>query len=120
MIRKAMKEKVIQEQTNLYDHFFVPTSESKVKVTAAHLPYFDSDFWPGKADILLEDKNKSQAKGSKAVIERALRAAKRDASTGNPKDILLMHQVSLFSFCFSHPLYLLHSLFATFPYSKFS
>ncbi|XP_042438288.1 histone acetyltransferase HAC12-like isoform X2 [Zingiber officinale] len=93
MIRKAIKEKVIQEQTNLYDHFFVPTSESKVKVTAAQLPYFDSDFWPGKADFLLEDKNKSQAKGTKAVIERALRAAKRDASTGNPKDILLMHQL---------------------------
>lgn len=96
MIRKAMKEKVILEHTNLYDNFFVHTSECKTKVTAARLPYFDNDFWPGKADILLqEDKNESQRKGTKAVIERALRAAKRDASAGNPKDILLMHQVML-------------------------
>ncbi|WOL02901.1 histone acetyltransferase HAC1-like isoform X2 [Canna indica] len=94
MIRKAMKEKIILERTNLYDYFFMLTSECKAKVTAARLPYFDSDFWPGKAEILLlEDKNESHAKGTKTAVQRALRAAKRDAMTGNPKDILLVHQL---------------------------
>ncbi|XP_008782409.2 histone acetyltransferase HAC1-like isoform X2 [Phoenix dactylifera] len=95
MIKKATKQKVVAEHSNLYDHFFVPTSECKAKVTAVRLPYFDSDYWPGEAEILLQkgDDSVSQKKGTKAAIERALRAARRDSPIGNPKDILLMHQL---------------------------
>nr|XP_010940016.1 histone acetyltransferase HAC1 [Elaeis guineensis]XP_019710712.1 histone acetyltransferase HAC1 [Elaeis guineensis] len=95
MIRKATKQNVVMEHSNLYDHFFVPAGECKAKVSAAHLPYFDSDYWPGEAEILLqrEDESVSQKKGTKAAIERALRAARRDSPIGNPKDILLMRQL---------------------------
>ena len=91
MIRKATKQNVVMEHSNLYDHFFVPAGECKAKVSAAHLPYFDSDYWPGEAEILLQkgDESVSQKKG-----ERVLRAFGRDSSIGNPKDILLMHRVN--------------------------
>ncbi|PKA49281.1 Histone acetyltransferase HAC1 [Apostasia shenzhenica] len=95
MIRKALKGKIVMEQTNLYDHFFVHTSESKEKITAARLPYFDSDFWPGEADRILQGCNgnvpEKKAKKAEAVMQRALRAARRDALfIENEKDVLLM------------------------------
>ncbi|XP_008787929.2 histone acetyltransferase HAC1-like [Phoenix dactylifera] len=95
MIRKATKQNVVMEHSNLYDQFFVPASECKAKVSAVRLPYFDSDYWPGEADVLLqrEDESVSQKKGTKAAIERALRAARRDSPIGNSKDTLLMHQL---------------------------
>nr|XP_019702086.1 histone acetyltransferase HAC1 isoform X2 [Elaeis guineensis] len=90
MIKKATKQKVVMEHSNLYDHFLIPASGRKAKFTAARLPYFDSDYWPGEAEILLQkgDESVSQKKG-----ERVLRAFGRDSSIGNPKDILLMHRL---------------------------
>lgn len=95
IIRKAEKEKIVVEHTNLYDHFLQPPSDCKVKVSAARLPYFDSDFWPGAAEDLLKKGvgSRSQKKGNKAAIDRVLRAAKRDSLTGNVKDILLINQL---------------------------
>ena len=102
MIRKATKQNVVMEHTNLYDHFFVPANECKAKVSAARLPYFDSDYWPGEAEMLLQkgDESVSRKKRTSAATKRVLRAFRRDSPIGNPKDILLMHQVDFFPLIF--------------------
>jgi E1A/CREB-binding protein len=102
MLRKASKESIVAELTNLYDHFFVTNGEGKAKVTAARLPYFDGDYWPGAAEDLIyqmrqdEDGRKQNKKGStkKTITKRALKASGQTDLSGNAsKDLLLMHKV---------------------------
>ncbi|CAN8259549.1 unnamed protein product [Cochlearia groenlandica] len=102
MLRKASKEKVVVECTNFYDHFFVQSGECKAKVTAARLPYFDGDYWPGAAEDLIdqmsqeEDGKKSTRKvmSKKVISKRALKAVGQlDLSVNASKDLLLMHKL---------------------------
>ncbi|CAN1139410.1 Histone acetyltransferase HAC12 [Linum perenne] len=102
MLRKAAKENIVVELTNLYDHFFVSGGECKAKVTAARLPYFDGDYWPGAAEDLIyqlnqdEDGRKHNKKGTtkKTITKRALKASGQTDLTGNAsKDLLLMHKL---------------------------
>ncbi|KAG8638160.1 histone acetyltransferase HAC1 isoform X2 [Manihot esculenta] len=102
MLRKASKENIVVELTNLYDHFFVSTGECKAKVTAARLPYFDGDYWPGAAEDLIyqlnqeEDGRKQNKKGTtkKTITKRALKASGQSDLSGNAsKDLLLMHKL---------------------------
>ncbi|XVF74891.1 hypothetical protein PTKIN_Ptkin13bG0147000 [Pterospermum kingtungense] len=102
MLRKASKENVVVDLTNLYDHFFVTTGECKAKVTAARLPYFDGDYWPGAAEDLInqlrqeEDGRKLNKKGTtkKTITKRALKASgQSDLSANASKDLLLMHKL---------------------------
>ncbi|CAH9088346.1 unnamed protein product [Cuscuta europaea] len=102
MLRKASKEKIVVDLTNLYDHFFVSTGECKAKVTASRLPYFDGDYWPGAAEDMIyqlqqeEDGRKQYKKGSlkKAITKRALKASGQTDLSGNAsKDLLLMHKL---------------------------
>ncbi|KAL1204838.1 Histone acetyltransferase HAC5 [Cardamine amara subsp. amara] len=102
MLKKAAKEKVVVECTNFYDHFFVQSGECKAKVTAARLPYFDGDYWPGAAEDLIdqmsqeEDGKKSNRKlmPKKVISKRALKAVGQlDLSVNASKDLLLMHKL---------------------------
>ncbi|XP_010534779.1 PREDICTED: histone acetyltransferase HAC5 isoform X1 [Tarenaya hassleriana] len=102
MLKKASKEKVVVERTNLYDHFFVQSGECRAKVTAARLPYFDGDYWPGAAEDLIhqmgqeEDDKKLNRRGvtKKIISKRALKAAGQlDLSVNASKDLLLMHKL---------------------------
>lgn len=103
MLRKAAKEDIVVELTNLYDHFFVPNvGECKAKVTAARLPYFDGDYWPGAAEDIIyqlqqeEDGRKLHKKGltKKTISKRALKAfGQADLSGNASKDLLLMHKL---------------------------
>ncbi|KOM44695.1 hypothetical protein LR48_Vigan05g230000 [Vigna angularis] len=102
MLRKAAKENIVVDLTNLYDHFFVSSGECRAKVTAARLPYFDGDYWPGAAEDLIhqlrqeEDGRKQNKKGTtkKTITKRALKASGQSDLSGNAtKDLLLMHKV---------------------------
>lgn len=106
MLRKAVKEKIVVDLTNLFDHFFTTTGECKAKITAARLPYFDGDYWPGAAEDMIfqlqqeEDGRKHHKKGAmkKTISKRALKASGQSDLSGNAtKDILLMHKVILSS-----------------------
>ncbi|KAJ0984122.1 hypothetical protein J5N97_002478 [Dioscorea zingiberensis] len=101
MLRKASKENIVVDLTNLYDHFFI-MGESKARVTAARLPYFDGDYWPGAAEDMInqlrqeEDGRKQQKKGKtkKIISKRALKAAGQADLSGNAsKDALLMQKL---------------------------
>ncbi|KAH6763618.1 histone acetyltransferase of the CBP family 12 [Perilla frutescens var. frutescens] len=102
MLRKAAKENIVVELTNLYDHFFVTTGECRAKVTASRLPYFDGDYWPGAAEDMIfqlqqeEDGRKQHKKGTlkKTITKRALKASGQTDLSGNAsKDLLLMHKL---------------------------
>lgn len=102
MLKKAAKENVVVNITNLYDHFFTSTGECRAKVTAARLPYFDGDYWPGAAEDLIyqlrqeEDGRKQNKKGTtkKTITKRALKASGHSDLSGNAsKDLLLMHKL---------------------------
>ncbi|XP_074268313.1 histone acetyltransferase HAC1-like isoform X2 [Silene latifolia] len=102
MLRKAIRENIVVDLTNLYEHFFIQTGESKAKVTAARLPYFDGDYWPGAAEDMInlinqeEECRRLNKKGvtKKMITKRALKASGQlDLSSNASKDILLMHKL---------------------------
>ncbi|KAF7088568.1 hypothetical protein CFC21_091661 [Triticum aestivum] len=102
MLRKATKEEIVVELTNLYDHFFITMGECKAKVTASRLPYFDGDYWPGAAEDMInqlrqeEDDRKLQKKSKtkKIITKRALKAAGHTDLSGNAsKDAMLMQKL---------------------------
>jgi E1A/CREB-binding protein len=105
MLRKATNEGIVVELTNLYEHFFNPKTECKAKVTAARLPYFDGDYWPGAAEDIInqiflpEDDRNLQKKGKlkKTITKRALKIAGLTDLNGNAsKDAMLMQKVYIF------------------------
>ncbi|PKU59864.1 histone acetyltransferase HAC1 [Dendrobium catenatum] len=102
MLRKAAKENIAVGLTNLFDHFFISTGECKAKVTAARLPYFDGDYWPGAAEDMIiqlqqEEDGKKQLKKGKTkltITKRALKAAGHtDLGCNASKDALLMQKL---------------------------
>nr|CAB3480437.1 unnamed protein product [Digitaria exilis] len=105
MLRKATNEGIVVELTNLYEHFFNPKTDCKAKVTAARLPYFDGDYWPGAAEDIInqiflpENGRNLQKKGKlkKTITKRDLKAARLTDLTGSSsKDAMLMQNVNSF------------------------
>ncbi|KAL2642143.1 hypothetical protein R1flu_009730 [Riccia fluitans] len=103
MLKKATGDGIVAEVTNLYDHFFTSTGECRSKVTAARLPYFDGDYWPGAAEDMIvqlqqeeEDGRKLQKKGKnkKTATKRASKAAAQAELASNAsKDMQLMYKL---------------------------
>ncbi|KAB1211065.1 Histone acetyltransferase HAC5 [Morella rubra] len=98
MLRKAAREKIVINCTNLYDHFFVLTEEYQRKVTAARLPYFDGDYWSCAAENVInsieeESIRDSQRKVKQVVTNRNLRAMERASPGSTMKDIILMQKL---------------------------
>ena len=104
LIRKAAKENIVVDCTNVYDHFFVRNEECKVKITAARLPYFDGDYLSGAAvNIFKTIDIGSQSKAKQVVSMRTLKAMGHpDLSVDAAKDIVLMQKVN---FLLSLPFY---------------
>ncbi|CAH8381259.1 unnamed protein product [Eruca vesicaria subsp. sativa] len=99
MLRKAAKEGIVAATTNLYDHFFLQIGECRAKVTAARLPYFDGDYWPGAAEDIIqqmgqEDDGNKKGVLKKPITKRALKGfGQSDLSRNTSKDQLLMHKL---------------------------
>lgn len=102
MLKKAISEGIVVELTNLYDHFFQSTGECKAKVTAARLPNFDGDYWPGAAEEIINLLNQekeggeviNRGKTKKIITKRALKAAgQSDLSSNECKDLVLMQRL---------------------------
>nr|XP_043638664.1 histone acetyltransferase HAC12-like [Erigeron canadensis] len=93
MLRKAAKDGIVVEQTNLYNQFFVPTNEENSKITATHLPYFDGSYWSGIAEIIskkLEEEENSGGSYSKLPSKRIWLSMGQDRPT---KDAIVMQHL---------------------------
>ncbi|XP_047315188.1 histone acetyltransferase HAC1-like isoform X2 [Impatiens glandulifera] len=102
MLKKTWEEGIAVGLTNLYDHFFTTTGECKAKVTAAQLPYFDGDYWPGAAEDMIyqlhqeEDGKKllKRVPSKKSLTKRSLKASGQyDLPPNTSKDLLLMSKL---------------------------
>eukprot|EP01018_Ginkgo_biloba_P022499 Gb_41268 [translate_table: standard] len=118
MLYKATKENIVMDVKNLYDYFFVSTGECKARVTAARLPYFDGDYWPGAAEDMLmqfqqeeEEGRKQQRKGKsqKPATKRASKAAAQAEQASNAsKDALLMRKLGQFIYPIKEDFIMVH------------
>lgn len=89
MLGKAAKENVVVNVTNLYDQFFVSALECNAKITAARLPYFDEDYFPGAAEDLIYQKKRRSGQSDLPL---------------DPDD-LLMQNVNLNLHCYTKSIY---------------
>ncbi|KAM7506920.1 hypothetical protein LguiA_017373 [Lonicera macranthoides] len=107
MLRKAEKENIAVDYTNLYDQFFVPR-ECNTKITAARLPYFDGGYWSIAAQNIvakIEQENRGgREKLEKLVTKRTFKSMGHSNPSEGAKDILVMQKV------FYAELFVLHNI----------
>lgn len=99
MFGKAIRDGVVVEVTNLYDHFFVPTRECKADEKAVNLPYFDGDYWPAAAESVIErlqqeDKEKIRTPRTIPNIRASILAMETNVASSTSMDRRLMHKAS--------------------------
>ncbi|CAI9284690.1 unnamed protein product [Lactuca saligna] len=97
MLKKGSEDGVVMDYTNLYNQFFVASGEGNTKITAAHLPFFDSDYWSGAAENIgrkLEVEETSDGGlQSKLPNKRNLKAMEQDKPDVVVKDVLVMQKL---------------------------
>ncbi|XP_076883366.1 histone acetyltransferase HAC4-like, partial [Bidens hawaiensis] len=91
MIKKAMKDGIAVDQTNLYNEFFIP---SNAKVSASRLPYFLGDCWSDAAENISKKLDEEEKSGenlfAKSRTKRILMANGQEHVT---KEALVMHRL---------------------------
>jgi len=97
MLKKATEENIIVGLTNVYDHFFLPTTEKgNSKVTASRLPYFDGDCWCGNAMVVANTLEKESRGDYEKLLKQVSNRTMKDMGHAKPsKDILVMQKVCL-------------------------
>ncbi|KAJ0629117.1 putative histone acetyltransferase chromatin regulator PHD family [Helianthus annuus] len=91
MIRKAVKDGIVVDQTNLYNEFF---ATSNVNVSAARLPYFDGDCWSDAAINISKKLDDEESSGGKLCVKsRAKRISMVNGDESLTKDALVMNKL---------------------------
>lgn len=93
MLRKAARDNIVVDYSNLYDKFFVPHGECNTKVTAARLPYFDGDYWSDAAQIIVKKVGGGSQKVKRQITKRTAKAMGHNTPSDVMKDILVMQEV---------------------------
>lgn len=96
MLRKAARDNIVLDYSNLYDKFFVPHGECNKKVTAARLPYFDGDYWSDAAQIIVKKvglESGGSQKVKRQITKRTAKAMGHNTPSDVTKDILVMQEV---------------------------
>lgn len=99
MLRKGMKENIVVGLTNLYDHFFTRQGESRAKITAVRLPYFEGDYWPGVAEEIIDKllPEDDDLKQQRSKLRKVTMTECANVTGDTSKDDILMQKVA--SFC---------------------
>lgn len=92
MLKKAVKEKIAINCTNLYDHFFLCTGGYTTK-TAARLPYFNGAYWSSTAESIIGtfEEDGKEPKLTKAALKAMGHSP--SSSDATRKDVLVMQKV---------------------------
>ncbi|KAI3813302.1 hypothetical protein L1987_18022 [Smallanthus sonchifolius] len=87
MIKKAVKDGIVVDQTNLFNEFFIP---SNIKISAARLPYFDGDCWSQVAENISKKLEDEESSGGRLCIKsRTKRILNANGQETPTKDALL-------------------------------